>query len=115
VSELNRWAPPPSIFLDVAGLQVHVRDQGPRDDDSPIVLIHGTSSSLHAFEGWAEVLAAQRRVVTFDLPGFGLTGPSADGDYSIDATVRFVVALLTSSPSSAACSAAIRWVAPCPG
>jgi pimeloyl-ACP methyl ester carboxylesterase len=94
VSELSRWASPPSTFVDVGGLQVHVRDQGPRDDDSPIVLIHGTSSSLHAFAGWAGTLAGQRRVITFDLPGFGLTGPSADGDYSIDATVRFVIALL---------------------
>jgi pimeloyl-ACP methyl ester carboxylesterase len=95
VSELTgRWAPPPSVFVEIAGMQVHLRDQGPRDDKRPIVLIHGTSSSLHAFEGWAAALAAQRRVVTFDLPGFGLTGPSADGDYSIDATVRFVVALL---------------------
>jgi pimeloyl-ACP methyl ester carboxylesterase len=95
LSELKaRWAPPPSMFVDVGGLQVHVRDQGRRDDASPIVLIHGTSSSLHAFAGWADALAAQRRVVTFDLPGFGLTGPAADGDYAIGTTVRFVIALL---------------------
>ncbi len=95
VAELAaRWAPPPSVFVEIAGMQVHLRDQGPRDDKSPIVLIHGTSSSLHAFEGWAAVLAQKRRVVTFDLPGFGLTGPSPDGDYSLAATVRFVVAVL---------------------
>ena len=33
-------------------------------------------------------------MITFDLPGFGLTGPSPDGDYSLEASVRFVVALL---------------------
>src|SRR4029077_336265 len=33
-----RWAPPPSTFIDVAGMRVHLRDEGPRDDDSPIVL-----------------------------------------------------------------------------
>ena len=39
VAELQaRWAPPPSTFLDVAGMKVHVRDEGPRDDKSPIVL-----------------------------------------------------------------------------
>ena len=38
-----RWAPPPSQFVDVAGMRVHVRDEGPRDDPRPIVLLHGTS------------------------------------------------------------------------
>src|SRR5262245_60886040 len=47
-----RWAPPPSVFLDVAGMTVHLRDEGPRDDDSPIVLLHGTGSSLHAWDDW---------------------------------------------------------------
>jgi pimeloyl-ACP methyl ester carboxylesterase len=95
VAELAaRWAPPPSVFVEIAGMQVHLRDQGPRDDASPIVLVHGTGSSLHAFEGWAQALAKKRRVVTFDLPGFGLTGPAPDGDYAMAAAVRFVVAVL---------------------
>ncbi len=46
VAELvSRWAPPPSIFIDVAGMSVHLRDEGVRDDPSPIVLLHGTSAS----------------------------------------------------------------------
>ena len=91
-----RWPAPPSRFIDVGGLQVHLRDQGPRDDPLPIVLIHGTSASLHTWEGWAEALQGQRRVVSFDLPGFGLTGPSASpgGDYSIAVYTRFVLDLL---------------------
>ncbi|MEP7299542.1 MAG: alpha/beta hydrolase, partial [Burkholderiales bacterium] len=44
-----RWAPPPSAFIEIAGLQVHYRDEGPRDDPLPIVLIHGTSASLHTW------------------------------------------------------------------
>ena len=93
-SLVPRWAPPPSVFVDIAGMKVHLRDEGPRDDVSPIVLIHGTGSYLHAWEGWVPALKEQRRVITFDLPGFGLTGPSPDGDYSLEASVRFVVALL---------------------
>src|SRR5450759_1292280 len=72
-----RWAPPPSTFIDVRGLKVHVRDQGPRDDPVPLVLIHGTSASLHTWEGWVAALKGARRVITMDLPGFGLTGPNA--------------------------------------
>ena len=95
VSELQaRWAQPPSTFIDVQGMHVHLRDEGPRTDPVPIVLLHGTSSSLHTWDGWAGELKANRRVIRFDLPGFGLTGPSADGDYRIERHVRFVAAVL---------------------
>jgi pimeloyl-ACP methyl ester carboxylesterase len=89
-----RWAPPPSAFLDVAGLQAHLRDEGVRGDPVPIVLLHGTSSSLHTWDGWVDILKSDRRVVRVDLPGFGLTGPTADGDYRIERYVEFVTALL---------------------
>jgi len=95
VSELTaRWAKPPSMFMDVAGLQAHVRDEGPRDDPAPIVLLHGTSDSLHTWGGWSDVLARERRVIRVDLPGFGLTGPAPDGDYRVERYVQFVGALL---------------------
>ncbi len=97
-----RWAPPPSDFVEIKGQLVHLRDEGPREDPLPIVLIHGTSASLHTWEGWVKALKGQRRVISFDLPGFGLTGPFTgpygavnDKDrYSGDAYARFVVDLL---------------------
>lgn len=89
-----RWAQPPSEFVDVAGLSLHLRDEGPRDDPMPIVLLHGTSSSLHTWDGWARALSAQRRVIRFDLPGFGLTGPTLDGNYTIENYSRVLLALL---------------------
>lgn len=89
-----RWAPPPSQFITVDGLQVHLRDEGPRNDPEPIVLVHGTGASLHTWEGWVRELKTTRRVIRFDLPGFGLTGPNAANDYSMDVYVRFVTALL---------------------
>ena len=75
----GRWAAPASgsKFVDVRGMAVHYRDEGPRDDAEPIVLLHGTSASLHTWDGWVAVLAKTRRVIRFDLPGFGLTGPYA--------------------------------------
>ncbi len=90
----ERWAPPPSQFVEVEGLQVHLRDEGPRNDPLPIVLVHGTSASLHTWEGWATELRKTRRVIRFDLPGFGLTGPNATNDYSREVYVRFVGALM---------------------
>ena len=95
VSELAaRWAQAPSQFVNVGGMQVHLRDEGPRDDPTPIVLLHGTSASLHTWQGWSDALRGQRRVIRFDLPGFALTGPQPQDDYSIDAYARFVVAML---------------------
>ena len=100
VAELKaRWAKPPSTFIAVDGLQVHLRDEGPRSDGAPgtpdsalpIVLLHGTSASLHTWEGWASALRKERRVVRFDLPGFALTGPNAQNDYSIAVYVKFVI------------------------
>lgn len=89
-----RWAPDPSSFIELDGMQVHIRDTGPRDDPQPVVLLHGMASSLHTFDGWQRGLQARHRVITVDLPGFGLTGPSPQGDYRIDAYTRFVLRLL---------------------
>jgi pimeloyl-ACP methyl ester carboxylesterase len=94
-SLVPRWARPPSDFLDLDGQLVHYRDQGPSGDPLPLVLIHGTSASLHTWEGWATELAQTHRVISFDLPGFGLTGPNAEGDYRDARYVAFVRALLT--------------------
>ena len=92
VEELReRWAPPPSQFIEVGGQLVHLRDEGPRQDTTPIVLLHGTSASLHTWDGWVAELSQTRRVIRFDLPGFGLTGPAADGNYSLAAYVDFVI------------------------
>lgn len=95
VAELKaRWAKEPSQFIALQGMQVHLRDEGPRTDPVPIVLLHGTSASLHTWQGWAEALRGQRRVIRFDLPGFALTGPQPQGDYSMDAYVRFVIGMM---------------------
>lgn len=89
-----RWALSPSQFVAVQGMGVHLRDAGPREDPTPIVLVHGTSASLHIWEPWVAELSKTRRVITFDLPGFGLTGPNDAGDYSIERYSAFVLALL---------------------
>ena len=88
-----RWAPPPSQFIAVRGMQVHLRDEGPRGDPTPIVLLHGTGASLHTWDGWTAELTRERRVIRFDLPGFGLTGPTPDGVYTIESYVDTVLAV----------------------
>lgn len=97
-SLVTRWAPPPSDFMYVKGQFVHFRDEGPRDDPTPLVLLHGTAASLHTWQGWAGDLHARKRVITFDLPGFGLTGPFTGqyprDDYRADNLARFTLDFL---------------------
>jgi pimeloyl-ACP methyl ester carboxylesterase len=91
---------PASRFVRVGGLGVHYRDEGPRLADPAtapvVVLLHGMSSSLHTWDGWTAALSDSLRVVRPDLPGYGITGPRADGDYRITGYVRFLDAFLDS-------------------
>jgi pimeloyl-ACP methyl ester carboxylesterase len=88
------YAPPPSKFMMMDGATVHYRDEG---TGFPIVLIHGMSSSLHTWQGWTEILLAKHyRVIRMDLPGFGLTGPNANNDYSIEYYESFIGRFLDS-------------------
>jgi len=86
----QRWAQPPSAFVDIDGMQVHVRDEGPRDAARTIVLLHGTGNSLHTWDAWARRLKERDRVVRLDRPGFGLTGPSPSGDYTMEYYAGFM-------------------------
>lgn len=93
-----RWADARSRFTDVQGLRVHWRDEGPRDDAEPIVLLHATAGNLRSWDTWADELSRTRRVLRLDLPGAGLTGPFrggwAEDDYRGDSYARLVLAWL---------------------
>lgn len=62
------------------GLEIHYRDQG-RDDGPPLVLVHGNSISLHFFTPLVDQLDSQFRLISYDQPGHGLTGPTEDQHY----------------------------------
>ena len=81
-----------SKFIWIDDLKVHYRDEG---QGMPIVLIHGTSSSLHTWEDWTKVLTQTHRVIRMDLPAFGLTGPNANHDYSMEYYASFLDQFLT--------------------
>lgn len=76
-----------SQFMDLQGLQVHYRDEG---QGMPIVLLHGTAASLHTWDDWTQTLQKQYRVIRLDLPAFGLTGPNATHDYSLENYSNFL-------------------------
>lgn len=77
-----KYANSASQFVDVGGgLTVHIRDEGPRG--APVlVLLHGSNASLHTWEPWVARLKNKYRVISYDQPGHGLTGPNPSNDYS---------------------------------
>lgn len=91
-----KYARAPSEFVAVMGMNVHYRDEGDPQDSLPVVLVHGTGSSLHTFDAWTASLKENKRVVRMDLPGFGLTGPFPDRKYTMESYMNFVAAFLSS-------------------
>jgi pimeloyl-ACP methyl ester carboxylesterase len=88
VEELKeKYANEFSKFIQIDGMQVHYRDEG---KGTPIVLIHGTASSLHTWDDWTKQLTKNYRVIRMDLPAFGLTGANVSGDYSIQYYTQFL-------------------------
>ena len=63
------------------GLTVHLRDEGPTEAPA-IILLHGSSSSLHTWDEWAKRLSGQYRIIRFDQIGHGLTGPDKKDCYT---------------------------------
>jgi pimeloyl-ACP methyl ester carboxylesterase len=82
-----------SRFFEIEGMQVHYRDEGSREDKLPLVLIHGTSSSLHTWDSLV-ILLPEKRCIRLDLPGFGLTGPHPAHNYSPQNTNLIIDELL---------------------
>ena len=87
------YAQPPSKFLGVLGLRLHLRDTGPRAAPA-VILLHGFGSSLQTWDEWALDLERDHRVLRYDLPGFGLTGADPSGDYTDARGIAIAVALM---------------------
>ena len=83
-----RYATAPSKFVDVDGARVHYRDRGA--GEPAVLLVHGSNSSLFTWEGWAQTLSQNHRVVSVDMPGHGLTGPDPRARYSAAEMAEFV-------------------------
>lgn len=94
-SLLNAWRER-GQWIDVLGLKIFVVEAGPDPEPAegpaqgsdgrevtPLVVLHGFPTSSHDFEPALGALAAQRRVVLLDFPGFGLSAKPRDYSYSL--------------------------------
>jgi pimeloyl-ACP methyl ester carboxylesterase len=78
----QQYSSPASQFVQLSdGVRLHLRDEGPRD--APVIILaHGSNASLHTWEPWVASLRGKWRVISFDFPAHGLTGPSQSGIYN---------------------------------
>lgn len=87
----QKYAGGESRFVELQKMPIHYRDEG---QGPPLLLLHGSSSSLHTWDDWTQQLKSDFRVLRFDLPGFGLTGPHPDHNYSVAAHSDLISAFL---------------------
>lgn len=88
VEELKeKYADANSEFMDLEDMSVHYKMEG---SGFPILLLHGTGSSLHTWDEWTKELTDSFTVVRLDLPAYGLTGPFPDRDYAFDRYISFL-------------------------
>lgn len=89
----SRYSNEHSKFIKMDGLQqginLHYRDEGNQEKPA-LFLLHGIMASLHTWDGWVDTLKDDFRIVRIDIPGFGLTGPYADGIYNIERSVDMI-------------------------
>jgi pimeloyl-ACP methyl ester carboxylesterase len=76
-----RYVTADDAFVEADGMAVRMRVTGPADAPA-VVLIHGTSASLETWEPLRARLEDRFRVVAYDQPGHGLTGPHPERDYT---------------------------------
>ena len=75
----SKYATPPSQFLDVGGVSVHLRDEG---HGPALVILHSSQTNLRIWDDWVDVLKANYRVIRVDWPPYGLTVDNS-GQYSM--------------------------------
>jgi len=81
------YAAPPSKFLRVDGVDIHYRDEGA---GPVLIMMAGTFGNLHLWDGWTERLKGRYRVIRFDWPPYGFSGPDPTGEFDLPRTVHLM-------------------------
>jgi pimeloyl-ACP methyl ester carboxylesterase len=89
-----QYQQPASRYLDLGNVEVHLIDEGGEAGQPMVLLLSAQWLAATAYDQFAAGLRGAARVVRLDLPGHGLTGPFADGDYSAHGYARLVAAVI---------------------
>ena len=94
-AELEKiYGSPKNAYVSALGVNLHYQDTGPSKNAIPIVFLHGFGASLQTWDIWAQALSEDYRVISVDLPGFGLTGEDPSGIYTDQRSVEVLEAFL---------------------
>ena len=94
-AELEKiYGSPKNAYVSALGVNLHYQDTGPSKNAIPILFLHGFGASLQTWDTWAQALSEDYRVVSVDLPGFGLTGEDPSGIYTDQRSVEVLEAFL---------------------
>ncbi len=63
-------AGPPSKFVAVGNVTLHLRDEG---QGPVVIMLHSSMTNLREWDGWADRLKGRYRVIRFDWPPYGLS------------------------------------------
>lgn len=83
----------PAFARTPDGMSVHYRDEGCRHCPA-ILLLHGSNASLQTFEPLVRNLGDRFRLISYDQPGHGLTGPHPRDDYSAQGMFEAIAAVV---------------------
>ncbi|NBC35986.1 alpha/beta fold hydrolase [Novosphingobium sp. FSY-8] len=85
VAELRkRYADAQSRYMTIRGVEVHYKDEGPRN--APVLfMVHGSLSTLRTWDVITARLKGRYRIIRYDIPGYGLSGRISD---QVAATVQ---------------------------
>lgn len=86
-----RFAGPPSQFVTVDGVELHVRDEG---SGPPVVLLHGSIVNLHEWDPVVERLKSRYRLIRVDWPPYGFSGQDPKGVYTTARAAELVAGLV---------------------
>ena len=94
-SELEKiYSSPMNAYVNALGVNIHYQDTGPSKNPIPILFLHGFGASLQTWDTWSQSLSNEYRVISVDLPGFGLTGEDPSGIYTDERSVEVLEAFL---------------------
>jgi len=85
-----RYGAPPSKFISVDGVNMHLRDEG-NPKGPALIFLPGHMGSLHMYDLWVPHLIADYRVIQLDWPPYGLSLPDPSGVYSSPRAAELVI------------------------
>ncbi len=84
---MDKLADENSKWVTVRGTQIHYKDEG---KGTVVVLLHNSLMYNGVWDEWIQHFPNGLRIIRPDIPGFGLTGPTPDEDYSMQSLTDFV-------------------------